>query len=402
MFNITSLHGGIDNIKDITCGGVNIGLKTNPSNDKSKLAPDIAFIKSNCLMNVEALFTNNKFQAAPIVHYKKYDKGFKSDFILINAKNANALTGENGVLDIEDIFKSLNKKIKVTNPIMSSTGIIGKRLDKQKIISSFDKFDFNNKNSNDTAQAIMTTDKNKKEIALRVTLEDGSSFNISGICKGAGMIEPSMATMLCFIVTDANVPKDDMYNILQDCNKDTFNAISVDGDTSTNDTVLLLSNGSSNVYDKRAFIEALYQIMQYLSLEIVKDGEGAKKLVAFKINGAKSKEEAIKASKALSNSLLVKTALFGEDINWGRIASTIGSSGVLCKEDRLKIYYDNIMVYDGDCDNFTEDIEKKATCILQKDSYTISCNLGMGEFSYTTFGCDLGYEYIKINADYRT
>jgi glutamate N-acetyltransferase/amino-acid N-acetyltransferase len=403
MFTLTSLKNALDNIDGISSGGVSVGLKTNPSNEKQIVnEPDVAFIKSDTPMRVEAIFTTNKFQAAPIVHYKKYKEDFDTDFILINAKNANAMTGDAGVCDIESIFDTLKQKLDITNPIMSSTGTIGKRLDIKKIESSFDKFDFLNKNSDLAARAIMTTDAFSKEIAFKVDIEDGSSFNIASICKGAGMIEPSMATMLCFIVTDANIPKSDMRELLSMHNETTFNSISVDGDTSTNDTVMLLANGNSKAYNKEAFSMALYKVMQHLSLEVVRDGEGARKLVAFEVIGAKSANDAKIAAKALSNSLLVKTALFGEDLNWGRVASTIGSSGIECYENKLIIKYDSVVVYNKSCDSFTKEIEKKAELIAKKDNYKIICDIGVGDFSYTAFGCDLGYEYIKINADYRT
>ncbi len=232
------------------------------------------------------------------------------------------MTGKKGIEDIDEIFEILKEKLpNITNPIMSSTGVIGYRLDKAKIISSFDKFDFNSSDSDSAARAIMTTDSFKKELSLKVELDNGEYFNIAGIAKGAGMINPAMATMLCFIVTDANIPKEDMDELLKSSVENSFNRISVDGDTSTNDTVMLLTNRVKKSYDKTAFKEALDIITKNLAMMILRDGEGANKVVKFEVNSAKSKEDAKKASKALSNSLLVKTALFGEDPNWGRIAN---------------------------------------------------------------------------------
>ncbi len=394
MFDIFPIKGGLSVVDGFFCDGVNVGLKNSGF--------DVAFIRSEVLCEVEALFTTNRFQAAPIKHFLEYPKDFKSDFVLINSKNANAMTGEKGIEDIKSIFKELDKKIKVTNPIMSSTGVIGYRLDTKKIISSFDKFDFFAKNSNRAAKAIMTTDTFEKEMALKVELQNGKSFYIAAICKGAGMINPAMATMLCFIITDAKIPKSDMRELLSEANENTFNAISVDGDTSTNDTVLLLSNAKSGVYNKDAFKIALEKIMKQMSFEILKDGEGASKVVAFEVKGAKSKEDAKKASKALSNSLLVKTALFGEDPNWGRIAATIGASGAFCKEESLVIWYDDLLIYSKEMPTLDKEREKKAYEIMKKDSFKIGCDLGVGEFSYVSYGCDLSYEYVKINADYRT
>jgi glutamate N-acetyltransferase/amino-acid N-acetyltransferase len=403
MFNLFSLKGGISNVKGFYCDGVNVGMKTNPANlGDSDIDGDVAFIRSEVLCDITARFTTNKFQASPIKHYQKYPKDFKTDFILMNSKNANAMTGERGIEDIETIFKKLDDYIPTHNPIMSSTGVIGYRLNIDKITSSFEKFDFSAKNSDKTARAIMTTDKFKKELAFEVKLDDGSSFNIAGICKGAGMINPAMATMLCFIVTDASIPKEDMEELLSEATENSFNRISVDGDTSTNDTVMLLSNKLSGNYNKVAFKEALNKIMFELAMMILRDGEGANKLVAFEVKGAKDTKEAKIASKALSNSLLVKTALFGEDPNWGRIASTIGASGVECDEDKLTIYYDNLLIYSNEHRELDPVREEKAYKIMKNDSFRVTCNLGLGDGEFTSYGCDLSYEYVKINAEYRT
>jgi glutamate N-acetyltransferase/amino-acid N-acetyltransferase len=181
-----------------------------------------------------------------------------------------------------------------------------------------------------------------------------------------------------------------------------FNAVSVDGDTSTNDTVLLLSSKQSGVYHKEAFNEALRLITKELSLMLVRDGEGSTKVVAFEVSGAKSVAEAEKAAKALSNSLLVKTALFGEDPNWGRIASTIGASGINCSEETLVIHYDDVLIYSKEQRSLDAEAEKKAAAVMKKDSFRIHCELGIGEASFTAYGCDLGHKYVEINADYRT
>ncbi|GKT32038.1 Arginine biosynthesis bifunctional protein ArgJ, partial [Aduncisulcus paluster] len=202
--------------------------------------------------------------------------------------------------------------------------------------------------------------------------------------------------------TDADVPKEDMQELLQCNSETTFNAISVDGDTSTNDTVLLLANNKSKAYDKTAFAEALRLVMHDMAMLMVADGEGAKKAVAFEVKNAATKEEAQKAAKALSNSLLVKTALFGEDPNFGRIASTIGASGVTSDENTLVIYYNDVIVYNKGEFCFTPEIEEEAGKVLQNRSFRIVCDLGVGTSSFTAWGCDLGYEYVKINADYRT
>jgi len=391
LYKITQVKNGVCASEGFFADGVSAGLKPDG-------AKDMAFIKSDVLCEVASAFTTNKMAAAPIKHFKA--KGdFKTDFVLINSKNANAMTGGAGVEDIDEILSTCQN---VTNPIMSSTGVIGVRLPKQKIIDGIKLFDFSQKNPSDAAKAIMTTDTFSKEIALKVELDDGSCFHIGAMAKGAGMINPAMATMLCFITTDAKVSSQDMQSALDEVVRKTFNAISVDGDTSTNDTVLVLSNSKSNSYDEDAFKEALFKVMHFLALEMVRDGEGATKLVTYNITGAKDDNEAEVVAKALSDSLLVKTALFGEDPNWGRIASTVGASGAECLEESLRISFDNLCVYDKGELYFDKEMERKAAIVMGHKKFTISCDLGIADGNFKAYGCDLGYEYVKINADYRT
>ncbi len=393
MFTILPIKGFIDQIDGFYCDGIHAGLKANEN-------LDLGFIYSDTLCDVEAVFTLNKFQAAPLKHYSMYEKDFKTNFVLINSKNANAMTGQKGIDDINTIFSSLD--FNLTNPIMSSTGVIGNPLPKQKIIDGANSFDLSSKNGENLSLSIMTTDAYAKTSMYEVKLEDGSSFKIASVAKGAGMINPNLATMLCFICTDANIPKEDMKELLELNSYSTFNAISVDGDTSTNDTVLLLSNKKSKAYDKEAFKEALRLVMHDMAMLMVADGEGAKKAVAFEVIGAASNEEAEIASKALSNSLLVKTALYGEDPNFGRIASTIGASRITCSEDKLVISYNDVVVFNKGEILFDEVQEAKASKVLENNKYKVICDIGVGEGKFTSYGCDLGYEYVKINADYRT
>ena len=395
MFNIFPIKGGIGDIDGFYCNGISAQLKEN-----NQL--DIGFIFSDIICETEVLFTKNKFQAAPLKHFANYNTNFKTNFVLINSKNANAMTGQNGIDDINEILNNIKEdNDEIINPIMSSTGVIGVRLEKEKIIKGCKKFNLNDKNSHNLAKAIMTTDKYSKSCLYEVNLNSSKTFKIGAVAKGAGMINPNFATMLCFVCTDAKVPKEDMKELLLKHNETTFDAISVDGDTSTNDTVLLLCNGKSNTYDKEAFSEALRMVMEDMAMLMVSDGEGATKAVAFEVTGAKDNKEAKIAAKALSNSLLVKTALFGEDPNWGRIASTIGACEINCHESLLTISFDNIIVYDKGIKPNIE-IELKASKILKKDAFKITCDLGIKNGKYLAYGCDLGHEYIKINADYRS
>jgi len=393
---ITPLEGGLANVEGFFCDAVNAGLRPDPDQG------DVAFIRSDVPCDIAAVFTTNRFQAAPIKHFLRYPEGFQTNFVLVNAKNANAMTGKKGVDDIDAIMEALSQKIDVTNPVMSSTGVIGYRLPVDKIVNAFDKLDFNAKNSDAAARAIMTTDSFKKELAYRVELPSGEAFHLAGICKGAGMINPAMATMLCFVVTDAAVPKEDMETLLKTATDTSFNRISVDGDTSTNDTVMLLANRKRDAYDKAAFADALHTMLFEFAMMILQDGEGANKVVAFEVTGAANDEEAEKAARALSNSLLVKTALFGEDPNWGRIASTIGASRVTCDEEALVIRYNDLVVYSREYPELDKVREAEAYAIMKQSRFTIRCDLGIGNGSFTAYGCDLSYEYVKINAEYRT
>jgi len=392
LYKIVQTSCGVCCADGFYADGISAGLKPNG-------ALDMAFIYSDTPCEIASVFTTNKMTAAPIRHFREMGE-FETNFVLINSKNANAMTGKAGIEDIKEILATLPSDVK--NPVMSSTGVIGVRVPKEKLIAGAKLFELSQKNPHNAAKAIMTTDSFSKEISLRVELEDGSSFNIGAMAKGAGMINPAMATMLCFITTDADISKAKMQEILDATTKITFNAASVDGDTSTNDTVMLLSNKKSGAFHAEAFEEALYTIMNFLAREMVRDGEGATKLVTYEITGAKDDAEAEKVAKALSDSLLVKTALYGEDPNWGRIASTVGASGVECSEETLKISFNDLCVYDSGELYFDEKMEEKASKVMQLDSFTIACDLGIADGAFNAYGCDLGYEYVKINADYRT
>ncbi|MDS1315983.1 bifunctional glutamate N-acetyltransferase/amino-acid acetyltransferase ArgJ [Aliarcobacter butzleri] len=393
MFTILPIKGYIDQIDGFYCDGIHAGLKPNGNND-------LGFIYTKEACTVAAVFTENKFQAAPLKHFLQYGENFKTNFVLINSKNANALTGRKGIESINTLFSQLD--FDLINPVMSSTGVIGNPLPIEKLVTGAKKFDLTAKNGENLSKAIMTTDAYPKACMYEVKLEDGTSFKIGAVAKGAGMINPNLATMLCFICTDAAAPYEDIKEAL-DINKETtFNAISVDGDTSTNDTVMVLANGKSNAYDKEAFKEVLRLVMHDMAMLMVADGEGAKKVAAFEVINAKDDKQAEIAAKALSNSLLVKTALFGEDPNFGRIASTIGASRIDCDEEKLVISYNDVIVFNKGEICFDAATEAKAFEVLKKDKYKIICDIGLGDGKFTAYGCDLGYKYVEINADYRS
>ncbi|MCT7537939.1 bifunctional glutamate N-acetyltransferase/amino-acid acetyltransferase ArgJ [Aliarcobacter butzleri] len=393
MFTILPIKGYIDQIDGFYCDGIHAGLKPNGNND-------LGFIYTKEACTVAAVFTENKFQAAPLKHFLQYGENFKTNFVLINSKNANALTGRKGIESINTLFSQLD--FDLINPVMSSTGVIGNPLPIEKLVTGAKKFDLTAKNGENLSKAIMTTDAYPKTCMYEVKLEDGTSFKIGAVAKGAGMINPNLATMLCFICTDAAAPYEDIKEALNINKETTFNAISVDGDTSTNDTVMVLANGKSNAYDKEAFKEVLRLVMHDMAMLMVADGEGAKKVAAFEVINAKDDKQAEIAAKALSNSLLVKTALFGEDPNFGRIASTIGASRIDCDEEKLVISYNDVIVFNKGEICFDAATEAKAFEVLKKDKYKIICDIGLGDGKFTAYGCDLGYKYVEINADYRS
>ncbi|WP_323593865.1 bifunctional glutamate N-acetyltransferase/amino-acid acetyltransferase ArgJ [Aliarcobacter butzleri] len=393
MFTILPIKGFFDQIDGFYCDGIHAGLKPNGNND-------LGFIYTKEACTVAAVFTENKFQAAPLKHFLQYGENFKTNFVLINSKNANALTGRKGIESINTLFSQFD--FDLINPVMSSTGVIGNPLPIEKLVTGAKKFDLTAKNGENLSKAIMTTDAYPKTCMYEVKLEDGTSFKIGAVAKGAGMINPNLATMLCFICTDAAAPYEDIKEALNINKETTFNAISVDGDTSTNDTVMVLANGKSNAYDKEAFKEVLRLVMHDMAMLMVADGEGAKKVAAFEVINAKDDKQAEIAAKALSNSLLVKTALFGEDPNFGRIASTIGASRIDCDEEKLVISYNDVIVFNKGEICFDAATEAKAFEVLKKDKYKIICDIGLGDGKFTAYGCDLGYKYVEINADYRS
>jgi len=393
MYKITSNSEGVCAPLGFYADGISAGLKADG-------AKDMAFIYSDMPCVLASVLTTNKMAAAPIVHAKGVKQ---TNFVMINSKNANAMTGNLGMVDLEEILETVKQeKSGLIKPLMSSTGVIGVRLPKEKIIEGTRKFDLSVKNPHAAAEAIMTTDRFSKEIAVDVELEDGKTFTIGAMAKGAGMINPAMATMLCYITTDAQINYITMKEILERVNAKTFNAASVDGDTSTNDTVFLMSNKRAVCHDDDAFEEALFMVMDFLAKELVRDGEGATKVVTYHVTGAYSNTEAEKVAKTLSNSLLIKTALFGEDPNWGRIAMSVGASGAVCEESKLTIAYEDVVLFKQGKNLFDDAVEVAASEIMKRDAFTINVDLGVGGGTFRAYGCDLGNEYIKINADYRT
>jgi glutamate N-acetyltransferase/amino-acid N-acetyltransferase len=397
-------NGSVTSTKGFKAAGIHCGVK-----EKSKKL-DLALIYSAEPCTVVGTYTLNKVKAAPLlisrdtVKKSKYVKA-----VVVNSGNANACTGEEGYLDALDMQKKCAEGLNIRQHevLIASTGVIGQKLPLNKIISGIDKIipRLSTKGGIDAANAIMTTDLKVKSYALKVKLASGN-VTIGAICKGSGMIMPNMATMLAFISTDAKISKSVLYDILLDSVKKSFNKISVDGDTSTNDMVILLANGASDILieknsrDYNLFKDALDVICIKMAKSIVSDGEGATKLITINVKHAKSEKEADIVAKSISNSPLVKTAFYGGDANWGRILSAAGQSGADIDPAKVSISFDKLPVL---LPNYKLVIDEvKAAKILAKPEISVTIDLGNGLKESTWWMCDLSEDYVKINANYRT
>lgn len=386
-----------------------LGFKTNAINcgiKNDKL--DLALIYSIVKAKAAGVFTANKVKAAPVLIDIFNLKNNTAQAIIVNSGNANCCTGKKGYADAQEVIDKVADTLEInkTDVLVASTGIIGRYLPKDKIINSIEllasglEFDKADK----TAQAMMTTDSFPKQVAVEIKI-GGKRVTIAAVAKGAGMICPNMATMLCFVTTDADISVLGLKKALKIAADGSFNCISVDGDMSTNDTLAILANGLAGnavIKDKGKnfdlFVKALTQICLELAKMIVIDGEGATKLIEINVHGAKTKQQAIQAAGQIANSLLVKTMIAGENPNWGRIPASVGASGAEFKEDKLEVLLQNIMVYR----NATPDIKNRDKLIklLGKKEINITVKLNNGKFSYTIWGNDLTKEYVRINTEY--
>lgn len=385
--------------------GIHVGIRRNSEK------PDLSLIFSQTPASAAGVFTMNKVKAAPVLLSQKIIKKGLLQALIINSGNANACTGKLGMHHAKQMTAAAASalNIKAEAIAVASTGVIGVPLPIEKIISGIPlAVQKMNAHSGDlAARAIMTTDTFEKSIAIELDINN-KKVRLGGIAKGSGMIHPNMATMLGFITTDAAIHPAVLQHALRLANQDSFNMISVDGDTSTNDMVIALANGmaknalidSVKHPDWPIFLEALTFICTYLSKEIVRDGEGATKLMEIQVNGALNKKQARIAARTISSSPLVKTAIFGEDANWGRIACALGYSGAKLNLKQLQIKVGSLFLFNnGTPEMFNEE---KARELLQEKQINIYIDLGSGSASATAWGCDLSYDYIKINASYRS
>jgi glutamate N-acetyltransferase/amino-acid N-acetyltransferase len=359
-------------------------------------ALDLSLIVSDAPATAAAVFTQNAFIAAPLVVTKKHleDSGHRIRAVLVNSGNANAATGEAGIHAAQTSAEALAQHLgcKRNEIVVSSTGVIGRPLPVDKIRAAIPKAvsALHPTNLELLARGIMTTDTVPK-----IATAEAGGTTIAGVAKGAGMIHPNMATMLSFIMTDAEMPYDALNEALRYAVHRSFNSISVDGDTSTNDMVVVMANGASGKRpDAHRFREGLLNVCTRLATAIVRDGEGATKFVEITVEGAPNEESAHTIGRTIARSPLVKTAIYGADPNWGRIVSAVGNSGVKLSSDRVVIYISGVPI----SDTTLEDARKK----LKEKEIQIRVALHSGPASATVWTCDLTEEYIRINADYTT
>jgi len=372
---------------------------------------DLALIFSDLPAYVAAVYTTNKVQAAPVIISRARSHNGSCRALLVNSGNANACTGEQGMADALECGRNTAEALGLSDEelLIASTGVIGQPLPMERfrkgiqpLVDGLDQGTLDH-----VAQAIMTTDTFPK-IERRKGEAGGKSYSIWGIAKGAGMIQPNMATMLSFLVTDAAVDKAFLRRAFTEAVDGSFNAITVDGDTSTNDTALIFANGAAGnprieggTPEGNAFLALLHDVLLSLAKLIVKDGEGATKFVEVRVKGAADNADAKKGALAIANSLLVKTAFFGQDANWGRIICALGYSGARVEQERVQISFDDVVMATGGV--FAGgDAEAAGTRVLQQKEFTVSVDLKIGSGEAAVYTSDLSYDYVKINADYRT
>nr|WP_085992854.1 bifunctional ornithine acetyltransferase/N-acetylglutamate synthase [Oceanobacillus senegalensis] len=395
-------NGHVTSPKGFTAGGVHCGLR------KRRL--DFGWLHSDVPAAAAGVYTLNAFQAAPLqVTKKSLEKEHLIQTIVVNSANANSFTGEQGIKDALEMQKMAAEKMNVhtDHVAVASTGIIGEMLPMEKIHKGMQSMGNDKLHSAENfEQAILTTDMVTKHVAVQTEI-DGKTITIGGAAKGSGMIHPNMATMLGFMTTDAAVDPNSLQHALREITDQSFNMITVDGDSSTNDMVLVLANGKqeNNLLNENhaqwdQFVNALKLVSEELAKKIARDGEGATKLVEVNTIGAPSEIAAKQVSKAVISSNLVKTAIYGADPNWGRIVCAVGYSEQPIETDKICISIGDIeVVKEGHVAYFDE---SEASEYLQEETVVIHIDLKNGSHQATAWGCDLTYDYVKINASYRT
>lgn len=397
----------ISDVQGFKAAGIVAGLKQSGKKD-------LALIYSEKKAVAAATFTTNKVKAAPVLLNMEYIKNENTQAIIINSGQANACTGKNGFEDSKTIAEITAAELGLDpkEVLQASTGVIGVSIPMDIMKEGIKKICSlkSEEGGKDAAQAIMTTDTKSKEITVEIVL-DGKKVLISGMAKGSGMIKPNMATMLSFVVTDANISKAMLNKAVKESVADSYNMISVDGDTSTNDTMICLANGAaenklidSENEEFKVFKEALDFVNKELAKKMARDGEGATKLVEVEVINAQDIESAKLCAMSVVSSNLVKAALFGSDPNWGRIVCAVGYSGGEFDPDKVDVHFRSsageIKVFEKGMNVHFD--EKLASEILDQEKIVIHINLNQGEYSAKAWGCDLTYKYVEINGEYRT
>jgi len=382
--------------------GVASGLKKNGQKD-------LGLIYSQVPANIAGLFTKNRVKAAPVLLDMELIKSGVCQAVIVNSGNANCCTGEQGMHDARTMTSLAASELGISNDLVfvASTGVIGEFLPIEKIKTAVPDLvrSLQPDGIPDLARSIMTTDTVPK-IASAQEVVEGKTFTVTVVAKGAGMIRPDMATMLCFVCTDAGASPDILKETLLKAADRSFNRITIDGDTSTNDTVMVMANGLSGAVirglaHKNIFQKVLDEIFLDVAKQLVRDGEGVTKLVEIVVRGAVSDSDARKVADTVAHSPLVKTSFFGEDANWGRIVSAVGRAGAKVDPDNIDVYFDDIQMVKAGM-GCGKAIEAEATKVLCKPGFVVTIDLNMGRGSDFMYTCDFSVDYVKINADYRS
>lgn len=402
MFEFVNIDGGVTAARGYLAAGVSAGIK----NGKQ----DVAVLYSPESAVVAGVFTTNIVKAAPLQVTMARLENNRARVLVVNSGNANACNGEQGLIDAVAMAAEAASRLGLPEDevLVSSTGVIGQPLPMDKVIPGVRRAveALHTEGGHNAALAIMTTDTVSKEYAVQVDI-GGQTVTVGGMAKGSGMIHPNMATMLAFITTDAAVTPGALSQILREAVDDSFNMITVDGDTSTNDMVLIMANGvagnqeiQSRAPGYELFQAAVTKVCTELAVAVAKDGEGATKLLEIRVRNACSRSDARRAARAVAASSLVKSAFFGADANWGRILCAAGYSGACFKPEKVDIFLGPLQVAgDGGALPFSEE---QAAEILNEEQITVDIDFKDGTACATAWGCDLSYEYVKINGSYRT
>jgi glutamate N-acetyltransferase/amino-acid N-acetyltransferase len=400
---VAPIDGGITAPNGFKSAAVHCGIKAKAD------ALDLAVIAADTFASMAGIFTTNLAQAAPVLVSKQHLDAAQGVgcAIVVNSGCANACTGDQGLANARGMAEEVARALGCPpeQVLVASTGVIGVGLDINRVSTGIQRACslLARGAGSDAARAIMTTDPFPKEYAVRVSTSHGS-FSIGGMAKGSGMIEPNMATMLGFITTDAQVAPALLHRALVESARDTFNAITVDGECSTNDSLFAMASGNSGLSITEelypALLDGLLAVSRPLALGIVRGGEGATKLIAVSVNGARTIDDARQVARTVANSPLVKTAVHGADPNWGRVVAAAGRSGVQFDMQRLTVRVGGILLFEEGLPH--DEAAPAAQEILRRDTVDIELSLGSGDASATIWGCDLSAEYVRINGEYRT